>query len=239
LETVLRDVGDWPVREVSEDRFYGQLHAELQTAETITVADLRDWELKKLDVARSAVASSDQEHYPCTRTIAKAVHASPQNLGGIVWHSRQAELAASPAAEALVLFADRLVSGREALTLSPTLTAAGAIGEGVGRGGDSARLRAGSAFDCSSRRNPVSPFNRAFRVSASDKPVIPHTLRSVPARSRRRPTLDLAFASCRSSPDRAVPPFALRQSMELSVGSTSRTAGVKCSEIPAKSSYLR
>ena len=133
LETVLRDVGDWPVREVSEDRFYGQLHAELQTAETITVADLRDWELKKLDVARSAVASSDQEHYPCTRTIAKAVHASPQNLGGIVWHSRQAELATSPAAEALVLFADRLVSGRDALTLSPALTAAGAIGEGVGR----------------------------------------------------------------------------------------------------------
>ena len=56
-----------------------------------------------------------------------------KNLGGIFWHSRQAELAASSAAEALVLFADRLVSGRDALTLSPTPTAVGAIGEGVGR----------------------------------------------------------------------------------------------------------
>ena len=133
LETVLRDVGAWPVREVSEDRFYGQLHASLQAAETITVADLRDRRLKSLNVPRSAIATSDQEHYPCTRTIAKAVHASAQNLAGIVWNSRQAELAAGPAAEALVLFSDRLVSGRDALTLSPTLTAAGAIGEGVGR----------------------------------------------------------------------------------------------------------
>ena len=56
-----------------------------------------------------------------------------KNPGGIVWHSRQAEVAASPAAEALVLFSDRLVSRRDASTLSPTLTAAGAIGEGVGR----------------------------------------------------------------------------------------------------------
>lgn len=52
-----------------------------------------------------------------------------KNPGGIVWHSRQAEVATSPAAEALVLFSDRLVSRRNA----STLTAAGAIGEGVGR----------------------------------------------------------------------------------------------------------
>ncbi|MDN6135125.1 MAG: RES family NAD+ phosphorylase [Brevibacterium sp.] len=133
LETVLRDAGDWKVREVSEDQFYGQLHIELVAAETITVADLRDPELTRLSIPRSAVSSSAQEHYPCTRTAAKAIHASRQNLAGIIWHSRQAEMSGHPAAEALVLFSDRLTGGRHALTLSPTLTAAKAIGEGAGR----------------------------------------------------------------------------------------------------------
>lgn len=133
LETVLRDAGDWKIREVSEDQFYGQLHIELVVAETINVADLRDPELKTLDIARSAIASSEQEHYPCTRTVAKEIHASTQDLAGIVWHSRQAEMSGQTRAEALVLFSDRLTGGRNALTLSRKLTAAGAIGEGFGR----------------------------------------------------------------------------------------------------------
>ncbi|WP_413334577.1 RES family NAD+ phosphorylase [Brevibacterium sp. GP-SGM9] len=133
LETVLRDVGDWDVREVSEDQFYGQLHCELVTTEAIRVADLRDPQLKTLGIARSAIASSQQEHYPCTRTVAKAIHTSAQNLAGIVWNSRQGEMTGFPNAEAMVLFADRLTHGRDALTLSQKLTAAGAIGEGAGR----------------------------------------------------------------------------------------------------------
>lgn len=133
LETVLRDVGEWVVREVSEARFYGQLHVGLEATETLEVADLRNSTLTKLNIPRPAIASSAQEHYPCTRTIAKAIHASAQNLAGIVWHSRQTEISHRPDAETLVLFADRLAKGRDALVLARSLTAVGSIGEGAGR----------------------------------------------------------------------------------------------------------
>lgn len=133
LETVLRDVGEWVVREVSEARFYGQLHVGLETTETLKVADLRNSTLTKLNLLRPAIASSAQEHYPCTRTVAKAIHASAQNLAGIIWHSRQTEISHHLDAEALVLFADRLAKGRDGLALTQSLTAVGAIGEGAGR----------------------------------------------------------------------------------------------------------
>ena len=65
--------------------------------------------------------------------MAKAVHASEQNLAGIVWHSRQAEISHQPDAEVLVLFADRLAKGRDGLVPTQSLTAVGSIGEGAGR----------------------------------------------------------------------------------------------------------
>jgi hypothetical protein len=133
LETVLRDVGEWNVREVYEARFYGQLHVGLETTATLQVADLRNSALTRLNIPRPAITSSPQEHYPCTRIVAKAIHASAQNLAGIVWHSRQTEISHHPDAEALVLFADRLPRGRDALALTQSLTAVGAIGEGAGR----------------------------------------------------------------------------------------------------------
>lgn len=133
LETVLRDVGEWIVREVSEARFYGQLHVGLEMTETLKVADLRNSALTKLNIPRPAIASSSQEHYPCTRTVAKAIHASEQNFAGIVWHSRQTEVSQHPDTEVLVLFTDRLAKGRDALALTQSLTAVGAIGEGAGR----------------------------------------------------------------------------------------------------------
>ncbi|WP_101547385.1 hypothetical protein [Brevibacterium iodinum] len=64
--------------------------------------------------------------------MAKAIHASKQNLAGNVWHSRQTELSHHTDSEALILFADRLAKGRNALALTHSLTAVGAIGEGAG-----------------------------------------------------------------------------------------------------------
>lgn len=80
LETMLRSVGEWELREVSEQPFYGQLHVGLETIEAMYVADLRNPALARLNIDRTAIASSSLGHYPCTRTEAKAIHASRQNL---------------------------------------------------------------------------------------------------------------------------------------------------------------
>ncbi|UZD61096.1 hypothetical protein [Brevibacterium sp. JSBI002] len=64
--------------------------------------------------------------------MAKANHGSTQNLAGIVWHSRQTELSHHTDSEALILFAARLAKGRNALDLTHSLTAVGAIGEEAG-----------------------------------------------------------------------------------------------------------
>lgn len=133
LEGALRDVDENGIPEAEEESFQGLLHAELQSAKTFTVADLRDERLESWGLDRSAVASSPSQHYPCTRTVAKAIHASDQNLSGILWHSRQVEVNDLPRAEALVLFEERHVDGRNAFTLNPGRESIGALYEGVGR----------------------------------------------------------------------------------------------------------
>jgi hypothetical protein len=55
----------------------------------MALLDLRDEQLNALNIDRSAIASSSSEHYPCTRRIARAAHAT--GVDGIIWHSRQAE----------------------------------------------------------------------------------------------------------------------------------------------------
>src|SRR5699024_5040838 len=106
---------------------------ELRAEQGFSVVDLRDPELAALGLDRAAVASSPQEHYPCTRTIAQAIHASPQEPAGILWHSRQAEMTGHGSVEVLVLFAERHRDVRRALTLVPSIRSSGALGEGIGR----------------------------------------------------------------------------------------------------------
>jgi len=57
---------------VAERSLAGLLHAELRSEEIFDVADLRDPQLAALGVGRASIASSSQEHYPCTRRIAQA-----------------------------------------------------------------------------------------------------------------------------------------------------------------------
>ncbi|MEB4211753.1 hypothetical protein [Mycobacterium sp. 94-17] len=56
--------------------------------------------------------SSPAEHYPCTRRLAIAAlaqtHATP--LQGLIWHSRQAELAGGSPQEVVVLVGQRYQS---------------------------------------------------------------------------------------------------------------------------------
>lgn len=133
LEGALRDVDLVGVPEADEESFQGLLHIELTPQESFTVVDLRDRQLAALGLGREAVSSSASQHYPCTRTIAKAIHGSMPDAGGILWHSRQVEVNGLPQSKVLVLFEERLSAGRAAFKRSDGRGTVGSLYEGDGR----------------------------------------------------------------------------------------------------------
>lgn len=61
----------------------------------LRLADLRDPELERLGVERSALVDTTPQHDPCTRAWAARLQSrrvGPHPLQGILWHSRQADL---------------------------------------------------------------------------------------------------------------------------------------------------
>lgn len=133
LETSLHDVHENVPRIVSERALLGKLHARIVPPDDLHMVDLRDEQLDALGLSRPHVASSSAEHYPCTRTVARAIHGSPQEPAGIVWHSRQAELSKTSPSEVAVVFADRVSHARGAWSLGLHRHAAGSLLEGAGR----------------------------------------------------------------------------------------------------------
>lgn len=112
-------------RLVLESELLGRMLAEVTAPRPLRLLDLRDARLDALGVSRGQLVSSPAEHYPCTRRLALAAHGEMLRgsaVDGILWHSRQAELAASvrgagltprlSAVEVMVVFSDRVVSGR-------------------------------------------------------------------------------------------------------------------------------
>ncbi|GAB7003690.1 hypothetical protein JCM18899A_11610 [Nocardioides sp. AN3] len=76
----------------------GRLHARLALPRSLRLVDLRNPALSGLGLVRESVVSSSALHYSCTRRIAQAIcNAAPADGGfdGILWHSRQSEVAAS------------------------------------------------------------------------------------------------------------------------------------------------
>lgn len=116
LETVFHDVHQCSARVVYERDLRGMLLAQMRVPEAATLVDLRDPELSRLGLARAQLVSVAAEHYPCTRRLASEVLGRPRRAGpvhGLVWHSRQAELAATAPVEVVVLFGGtRFPSGR-------------------------------------------------------------------------------------------------------------------------------
>lgn len=120
-------------RYVAERSLHGYLHARVIPPADMTVVDLQDPRLNALGLARENLANSSFEHYPCTRKVAQAIHAGPQQPDGIVWHSRQAEFSRQAQLKVMVVFADRVRHDRDAWTLSRDRNANGALLEGAGR----------------------------------------------------------------------------------------------------------
>lgn len=133
LETSLHNVHELQPREVAESSLAGKLHARVIPPEALRLVDLRDPQLKTWGLERENISSSSAEHYPCTRRVARAIHASPDAPAGIVWHSRQAELNGEAAAEVVVIFADRVPHARGDWRLPLARNASGALLEGHGR----------------------------------------------------------------------------------------------------------
>lgn len=107
LETVFHDVHQVGGRIVYERDLRGKLLAHLRLPVAATLGDLRDPELDRLGLTRPQVVSSPAEHYPCTRRLAGAALNQTRRgpaLAGLIWHSRQAELADTNPVEVMVLF---------------------------------------------------------------------------------------------------------------------------------------
>lgn len=131
LETSLHNVYE-DSRLVSEQELLGKSHARVVPPQDLTFVDLRDTPLAALGLARQNVSNSSPEHYPCTRRVARAIHAVPL-ADGIIWHSRQAELTGRSPAEVVVVFADRVPHTRNAWNLVPSRSSNGPLLEGTGR----------------------------------------------------------------------------------------------------------
>lgn len=133
LETAFHDVHLQQPRVVSEMSFRSKLYAQLAAPRELFLADLRDDSLSALVLTREHLSNTPAEHYPCTRSIAQAVHASRQAFDGIIWHSRQAELSGKGSHEVAIVFADRVPHSRGAWTLPGYGSPLGSLIHGPGR----------------------------------------------------------------------------------------------------------
>lgn len=134
LETVFHnvDLGAAGPHVVTARDLFGYGHAQVEPPREVRVVDLRDDALQSLDIDRSAIVSSPAEHYPCTRRVAQLLHGQNDAVDGIVWHSRQAERHGMPLVEVMILFCDRVPTGRDDWSRTSTATAWGSLLEGAG-----------------------------------------------------------------------------------------------------------
>jgi hypothetical protein len=109
LETVFHQVHHSSARIIYERHLRGKLLAHIRAPADATLGDLRDRELDRLGLRRDTVVACTAEHYPCTRRLAVAALRQPhgkRTVHGLIWHSRQAELAGLDPVEVVVLFGE-------------------------------------------------------------------------------------------------------------------------------------
>ena len=121
LEVVFHEVHHRSSRYVYERDLRKRALAYLLVPRDLWLADLRDPELDRHGIRREQVVSSPAEHYPCTRRLARQLHAREiggRRVDGMLWNSRQAELLDGPEVEVCVVFGDGLDSGRGSWALT-------------------------------------------------------------------------------------------------------------------------
>jgi hypothetical protein len=109
LETVFHHLHHRSTRIIYERHLRGKILAHVRAPANATLGDLRDPELDRLGLSRDTVVTTTAEHYPCTRRLAIAALGQPhgkRTVHGLIWHSRQAELAGHDPVEVIVLFGE-------------------------------------------------------------------------------------------------------------------------------------
>lgn len=102
-ETVFHDVPVRGVKQVSYRYLRHRLLVPLASRRDLALVDLTSHGLSRLGLAHSELIESGSRSYPATTEWARALHAHPAGVDGLVWVSRQ-----SNTSRALVLFGDRV-----------------------------------------------------------------------------------------------------------------------------------
>ena len=102
-ETVFHDVPVRGTKQVSYHYVRHRLLVPLASRRDLTLVDLTSHGLSRIGLAHSELIESGSRSYPATTEWARALHAHPVRVDGLVWVSRQ-----NNTSRALVLFGDRV-----------------------------------------------------------------------------------------------------------------------------------
>jgi hypothetical protein len=102
-ETVFHDVPVRGAKRVPHAKLVHRLVVELTALRDLLLADLTSAGLSRLGLSRPSLIESDARSYPDTAAWARALHAHPARVDGLLWVSRQHDTS-----RALVLFGDRV-----------------------------------------------------------------------------------------------------------------------------------
>lgn len=123
FETVFHDVPIRGVRRVSYAKLLHRLVTTLVPTRDLTLVDLTSEGLRRLELAPDELTTCGAPRYQETAAWARALHAHPHRVDGLLWVSRQHNTS-----QALVLFGDRVGVGDLALAPTVPLT----LGAGAG-----------------------------------------------------------------------------------------------------------
>lgn len=113
LETVFHDLSAGTGRAIYERTLVTTGLVTLETPVALPLVDLRGERLSALGLRRDQLLTTAAEHYPCTRAWAarlRQVRVRGVAPAGLIWHSRQAELADVGEVAVVVLYGDRAPS---------------------------------------------------------------------------------------------------------------------------------
>ncbi|CCG02208.1 conserved protein of unknown function [Blastococcus saxobsidens DD2] len=134
FETVFHDVPTRGVKRVPHAKLLHRVVVALAPKRDLTLVDLTSEGLRRLELTRGELIDSDARSYPDTAAWARALHAHPHGVDGLLWVSRQRDIG-----RALVLFGDRVQV--EELEVAPEVP----LTLGAGRGLDLVAEAAGRA----------------------------------------------------------------------------------------------